>query len=418
MVTTETEHLTIKTDAYNILPPLSEQEVEALKQSIDLDGVRDPIVIDEDGNLLDGHHRHAIDPDAPRRTISGLTHYEKMAFAFQANMTRRNLSLDQKKELHRRMKEVAKGLREEDPQKHTQEVVAAMLGVARNTVSDWFRSPTSNVGADTTCTKPAVPPPDARVKVAPKHRALMLDLVESGVPQAQVAANYGVSQQQVSTITRTERVKRDEAAARADAPQPVSADDIHAQDFRKDTGDIVADGTVDLIFTDPPYAEVSLYGDLAKYADRVLRPGGWCLAYCGMAHLPTVLANMSEHLTYGWLFAIYHTGGDLRFRKFRLQSKWKPVLGFFKPPLSVWWEWFPDMVTGGREKDDHPWQQSLDEASHFINAMTPEGGLVCDPFAGSGTTCLAAKRATRKWVAFEEDAATAATARQRLHDEG
>ena len=38
----------------------------------------------------------------------------------------------------------------------------------------------------------------------------------------------------------------------------------------------IADNFIDLIITDPPYSEESipLYGDAAKLAQRVLKPGG------------------------------------------------------------------------------------------------------------------------------------------------
>jgi hypothetical protein len=49
-----------------------------------------------------------------------------------------------------------KQLREADAKRWTQEAVGALLGVARNTVSDWF----TNVGGD----ESKSPPPDARVK--------------------------------------------------------------------------------------------------------------------------------------------------------------------------------------------------------------------------------------------------------------
>ena len=132
--------------------------------------------------------------------------------------------------------------------------------------------------------------------------------------------------------------------------------------------------------------------------------------------MPQVLEAMAEHLTYGWCFGIGHTGGDLRFRKYRIQNKWKPVLGFYKPPLTVWWDWFTDFISGGKEKSEHKWQQACDEALHFVNALCPENGIVCDPFCGSGTTCLAAKQSGRRWIAFETDKEAAEKARLRVND--
>ena len=44
----------------------------------------------------------------------------------------------------------------------------------------------------------------------------------------------------------------------------------------KSLGENVTNSSIDLIFTDPPYneASLSLYADLARLADRVLKPGG------------------------------------------------------------------------------------------------------------------------------------------------
>ena len=43
------------------------------------------------------------------------------------------------------------------------------------------------------------------------------------------------------------------------------------------------DSSIDLIFTDPPYNGDSLllYKDLARLADRVLKPGGSLITYFG-----------------------------------------------------------------------------------------------------------------------------------------
>jgi DNA modification methylase len=49
----------------------------------------------------------------------------------------------------------------------------------------------------------------------------------------------------------------------------------------------------------------------------------------------------------------------------------------------------------------------------FIRLMTKPGGLVLDPFSGSGTTALAAKRLGRHWIGieFSEDSCRLASKR-------
>jgi hypothetical protein len=173
-------------------------------------------------------------------------------------------------------------------------------------------------------------------------------------------------------------------------------------DFREAGADL-ADNCADLIFTDPPYDEdaVALYRDLGLFAARVLKPGGLCLAYSGHAFLPQVLNALAESLVYGWTCAIRHTGGELRFRNLHVRNAWKPVVLFYKPPLETWWDWFSDMTSGGREKDAHDWQQAEAEAAHYIEALCPKGGLVVDPFAGGGTTLVAAKKLGLKYIGYE-----------------
>ena len=86
----------LKTPYKDLLPPLTSDEFAALKADVAQHGVRDAIVVDEDGNILDGYHRYAIDRRAPQRVVDGLTDAEKQAFVFRSNSTRRNLSPDQK----------------------------------------------------------------------------------------------------------------------------------------------------------------------------------------------------------------------------------------------------------------------------------------------------------------------------------
>lgn len=141
--------------------------------------------VDENDNVLDGHHRLKIDPDAPRKVIRGLSPGEKEAFVFRTNHARRNLSGDQKRELHAKMKLTAAKLRAEDAKKWTQAKVAEALGVAQQTVSDWFPTVRSNTGAG----KASKPKPDARTKVTPEGKQKAYERVVAGETQEQVAAD-------------------------------------------------------------------------------------------------------------------------------------------------------------------------------------------------------------------------------------
>jgi site-specific DNA-methyltransferase (adenine-specific) len=53
------------------------------------------------------------------------------------------------------------------------------------------------------------------------------------------------------------------------------------------------------------------------------------------------------------------------------------------------------------EREDHPTQKPLEIIERMIKASCPKGGIVLDPFAGSGTTVDACIRNDRRYVAFE-----------------
>lgn len=54
-----------------------------------------------------------------------------------------------------------------------------------------------------------------------------------------------------------------------------------------------------------------------------------------------------------------------------------------------------------REREDHPTQKPLEIIERMIKASCPPGGVVLDPFMGSGTTAVAAARSGRAYTGFE-----------------
>jgi len=223
----------LKTPFASLLPPLAGLEFDALKASIKREGVRDPIVVDEDGNILDGHHRYRIKPDAPRKVLKGLSEGQKAAFVLGSNLQRRNLSVDQKAELRKRQQEVAAVLKGEGT---TQEEIAARLGVAQQTISAWLK-PNTGDGNGFKDEKP-----DCRVKLSQHAKEKVAERVDAGESQVQVAADFGVSQMQVSRVAKAER-KRQERAA-----------EIEAQRKAIESGAVeVAKGKYDVLVYDPPW---------------------------------------------------------------------------------------------------------------------------------------------------------------------
>lgn len=64
----------------------------------------------------------------------------------------------------------------------------------------------------------------------------------------------------------------------------------------------------------------------------------------------------------------------------------------------------------------HPTQKPLGALKPLISAFCPPEGVVLDPFAGSGSTLVAAKLLGRRYIGFEIDAQHHSTATARLEE--
>ena len=64
----------------------------------------------------------------------------------------------------------------------------------------------------------------------------------------------------------------------------------------------------------------------------------------------------------------------------------------------------------------HPTQKPVEPLAELIREFSKPGDLVLDPFAGSGSTLVAAQQCGRRYLGIELDADHCATARKRLAD--
>jgi hypothetical protein len=109
---------------YQVMPDLSPQDYEALKNDIAQRGVLIPVEYDEHGNVLDGYHRLRACKELglsawPKFIRKGLSEEEKREHARQLNIARRHLNQEQKRQLikdqlkdtpHRSNRQIASGL--------------------------------------------------------------------------------------------------------------------------------------------------------------------------------------------------------------------------------------------------------------------------------------------------------------------
>jgi len=234
----------LRTPFEDLVPPLATPEYEALKASIEADhAVHDPIWVDEQNSILDGHHRHRavkelrddqeLVIDLPTRVRTGLSEPEKKAFVLASNLRRRNLSPEQKEELRETQIAVAKELRAAGK---SQADIGLALGVTQQAVSLWLAPITS------TCNRRV----DNRMKLTEKECAEIYGRVGGDETQVQIAADYGISRQHVFRVHKNERKRR------------AREQEIKKQEEAISRGEITgSEGPYDVIVIDPawPYEQ-------------------------------------------------------------------------------------------------------------------------------------------------------------------
>ena len=171
-----------------------------------------------------------------------------------------------------------------------------------------------------------------------------------------------------------------------------------------------------LICTDIPYGKDFLpeLKDLAEFAERVLVPGGLFVTYSGQYWLAEVMRILGAHLTYRWMLASVWDGEGNVIHPRHVISKWKPVLVYSKGNWQSRGRWPDLMRVCSREKQDHDWQQPLEEAERLVSYFSEPGDLVLDPCAGSFTTGLACQTLGRRFVGCDIDKAAVVKGQERL----
>ena len=76
----------------------------------------------------------------------------------------------------------------------------------------------------------------------------------------------------------------------------------------------------------------------------------------------------------------------------------------------------PSLNAMDTERVGYPTQKPLELIEHIIKASSHENDIVLDPFCGSGTTCLAAEKWSRRWVTFDLGRFSIHTTRKRMID--
>lgn len=390
--------------AAELFPLLGDDELRELAEDIKVHGLHEPVWLYDDPErgtvLLDGRNRARAcllaGVEIRTRPYRGS---DPIAFSISANEKRRHLTAGQRAFLALQVEtlyaaESAKNVGGRPP-KNEEKPRADLPGVNSNERRSRERA--------------------AKVTKASGR----------GVSQAKRVADKApdlAEQVQRGTIAldRADRIIRDREAeqrridqARAEAaaqPAPTIVDIRHG-DFREVLADLK---DIDAVITDPPYPGefIPLLADLAAWADKVLAPDGVLAVLMGQTYLPEVYRLLDGHRPYRWTACYLTPGSGYASMARRVQSNWKPLIIYGGGPRLA------DIIrsegTDAGAKSNHKWGQDYGAFHTIVERLTSRGQTIADPFAGSGTTLLAAHALGRHAVGAEVDAVAFGRARERL----
>lgn len=187
-------------------------------------------------------------------------------------------------------------------------------------------------------------------------------------------------------------------------------------------------GSVDFVLTDPPY--------LARYCSRdgrtvpnddndawlkpafakvyrTLKRHSFCVSFYGWPHADRFLAAWRAagfRIVGHFVFPKRYTSST-GFLRYQHECAYLLAKGYPKPSPDSLGDVIDWTYSGNKL---HPTQKPISVLLPIIESFSPPGGLVLDPFAGSGSTLLAARMLGRPYLGIELDADYHATACRRL----
>lgn len=194
----------------------------------------------------------------------------------------------------------------------------------------------------------------------------------------------------------------------------------------------LAPGSVNFILTDPPYLANYRSRDGRRVANddndrwlkpafaqmyRVLEHGGFCVSFYGWPHADRFLAAFRSAglRVVGHLIFRKRYASAKRFLGYQHECAYLLAKGNARLPRNPIGDVIDWSYTGNRL---HPTQKPVSALLPLVESFSRPGGLVLDPFAGSGSTLIAARSLGRDFLGIELDAAYYRIAVARLAGRG
>ena len=372
-----------------LIPPLTNEEYKQLEANCLDEGIREPILT-WNNYIIDGHNRYNIAQQwnlefkTESKNFKGEDEVKEWMILNQFG--RRNLSNYQRSVLALQLEDVFR-TKAKDNQVRTLKNRVRQISDKQQIDTKKELSKVAAVSHDTI----------AKVK---KIQEKAPEEIKAKLATGEVSIN--AAYKEIKKEEKKEAIQQERRKLAEEGSKKEIQIDFRLGDFEEVFADI-KDGSVDCIITDPPYPKEFLecWTKLSRFAKRVLKPNGFCIAYSGQMHLPEVMKRMSENLDYYWTFSVYHEGLTQIVNGVNLICRWKPVLIFQNQKKKINNTFQDYFISEKREKNSHDWQQSLTGVSYLVEMFTNPNDLILEPFAGSGTTIKAAINKNRRIIASE-----------------
>ncbi|EMI41641.1 DNA methyltransferase [Rhodopirellula sp. SWK7] len=399
---------------FQLMPELPSWEFDALKESIRQHGVIVPIIRDEHGSIIDGHHRDRACrelriKDAPTITLAGLTVDQKRDHALVLNLVRRKITRKQMRAI------IGTELRRTPDMSN--QWLAEIVGSTDKTVESVRRE--LIVGSE-------IPILDSyRAKDGKRYPATRLYTErakqEERARTALAALGDDAPRKAVSLKQLEREAKKKERASlprgryrKPDEKAPVR---LYHSDFRNlEEIAQIEPGSVDLVLTDVPYnrAFTKQFDDLGAFAARVLKDGGVFAAYFGVIQVADAIIEFSKHLQYQATAFSSWCGDGPVLQNVQCVTQSTPILVFSKGKWTRTTRWYNCFHNDGAEQELHEWQKPLADVEHWLLSFSDPGAVICDPCSGSGSTAAVCFQNERRFVGCDIDRDAVRLAQHRL----
>jgi DNA modification methylase len=202
--------------------------------------------------------------------------------------------------------------------------------------------------------------------------------------------------------------------------------------------------SVQAVITDPPYmigatsvgnpgAKCGTWADMENSAfwfshwfnltKRILKPDGYLLVFGNWRSIPTLIRAFDlSSLTVGscliWNKEWIGPGGPSA-----LRPTYEVVMFAAMPQARIFNRSASDVysckwMAGNNSESGHPAEKPVQLMRHLVQLVAPNGGVIVDPFMGSGTTGVAAQAEGCDFIGIEREQRWLEIAKQRIERPG